>query len=258
MKELHVPKNVIDFHNHVGEWQEYQRIEAEEDFSIVLSVMDRCNIRVIVQFLGGSPEEEENNRSAFELAKRYPDRIIPFAGINPNYDDDITARLQRYLAEGNIRGIKLHPTCYKSAVTEPVYEKIFAFAHKHSLMVLSHTWHKSPECDPKLFVEISRSFPGVPIVLGHSGGTEKMGAVEAAKQSDDLYLELCTSFTHQGALEEMVAEIGDDRILFGSDMPFIDPRTTMGWIIGADIPEESKENIFYNNGKALLEKQTQS
>jgi uncharacterized protein len=253
MTEYRMPDKVIDVHTHVGEWQEFHRHETEGDFKEVLDVMNRCNIEKIVLFVGGTPEEKELNNSVFRLAEKHPRRIVPFAGVNPHYDEDLEERLERYLQKGKIRGIKIHPSSFRFGVTEKVYDKIFSFAHKHNLIIISHTWQDNPHCDPGMFVEISQSFPGLPIILGHSGGIAKEAAVAAAKKREELYLELCTSLTYQGALERMLGEAGDHRFLFGSDLTLIDPRTTMGWIMGADIPEESKKKIFYSNAKALLD-----
>ncbi|MFP4382599.1 MAG: amidohydrolase family protein [Spirochaetia bacterium] len=248
-----MPDRIIDMHTHVGEWQEFHRWETEGDFPAVLDVMNRCNIEKIVLFVGGTAEEEELNNSVFRLAKKFPDRVVPFAGINPHYREDLDERMERYLSRGKIRGIKIHPSAFRFGVTERVYDKVFSFASRHKLIVISHTWQDDVRCDPGLFVEISESYPGLPIILGHSGGVGKESAVKAAKKRDELYLELCTSLTYHGSLEWMLSEVGDHRFLFGSDLTLIDPRTTIGWITGADISGESKKKIFYENAKALLD-----
>jgi hypothetical protein len=241
----------IDFHTHVGEWQEYHRAETARDFENILSVMDACEIQRIVLFVGGTQEEEYCNDITFSLARSHPSRVVPFAAVNPHYDDGIAERLSGYVARGGIRGIKLHPDVYRRKVTEDVYDRIFSFADEHRLIVLSHTWHESAFCAPELFGEIADSYPNARIVLGHAGGVRKEGATRVAAEHD-VYLELSTSFTYLGSLERMVDAIGPDRILYGSDMPFIDPRTTIGWIEGSGISEEAKDGIFYDNAAALL------
>jgi uncharacterized protein len=241
----------IDFHTHVGEWQEYHRAETARDFETILTVMDECGIERIVLFVGGTQEEEYCNGITFSLARSHPNRVVPFAVVNPHYEDGIAERLSGYVQRDGIRGIKLHPDVFRRKVTEPVYERIFSAANEHGLIVLSHTWHESAFCAPELFGEIADSYPSARIVLGHAGGVRKDGATRIAAEHN-VYLELSTSFTYLGSLERMVDAIGSERILYGSDMPFIDPRTTIGWIEGSGISEDAKNRIFYENAAALL------
>ncbi|MCK4983346.1 MAG: amidohydrolase family protein [Victivallaceae bacterium] len=244
-------KRIIDFHTHLGEWQECHGINTVKDFSQILLVMDICGIAKIVLFVGGTNEEEIQNNNVYQLCKKHPDRIIPFMGINPHYSDDIDERLEKYVNEYQMKGIKLHPDVFRLSVKEKVYEKIFSFADKYRLTVISHTWAGSQFCAPELFGELADTYKHATIILGHAGGVNKKSAIETAKKHN-VYLELCTSFTFYGSLENMISEIGDDRILFGSDLPFIDPRTTIGWIKGADITDESKEKIFSKNAETIL------
>ncbi|MBU0478991.1 amidohydrolase family protein [bacterium] len=244
-------KRIIDFHTHIGEWQEYLRINTVKDFQQILSVMNICGIAKLVLFVGGTNEEEVQNHNVYQLYKKYPDRIIPFMGINPHYSDNISERLEKYVNEYQMKGIKLHPNVFRLSVKEKVYDKIFSFADRHQLTVISHTWEGSQFCAPEFFGEISDTYKNATIVLGHAGGSKKESAVKTAKKHN-VYLELCTSFTFYGSLENMISEIGDDRILFGSDTPFIDPRTTIGWIKGTNISDASKEKIFFKNAETVL------
>jgi predicted TIM-barrel fold metal-dependent hydrolase len=49
-----------------------------------------------------------------------------------------------------------------------------------------------------------------------------------------------------------VNEAGADRVLFGSDMPLMDPRPQIGKIITADISDEAKQLILGDNARRLL------
>lgn len=50
----------------------------------------------------------------------------------------------------------------------------------------------------------------------------------------------------------LVKEIGSKRVLFGTDMPFLDPRPALGRVAMADISDEEKKDIFGLNMKYLL------
>jgi len=50
----------------------------------------------------------------------------------------------------------------------------------------------------------------------------------------------------------LVNEAGADRVLFGSDMPLMDPRSQIGKIITARISDEAKQKILGGNASRLL------
>ena len=55
-----------------------------------------------------------------------------------------------------------------------------------------------------------------------------------------------------GSIEELVQGAGEDRILFGSDAPLMDPRIQMGRVVTAEISEQAKEKILGMNAAKLL------
>ena len=50
----------------------------------------------------------------------------------------------------------------------------------------------------------------------------------------------------------MVNEAWADRVLYGSDMPLMDPRPQMGKIITAQISADAKRQILGRNAQKLL------
>ena len=66
------------------------------------------------------------------------------------------------------------------------------------------------------------------------------------------YLETCSTFRTPGVIEELVDGVGADRVLFGSDMPLMDPRSQIGKIITARISDEAKQKILGGNAGRLL------
>ncbi|MFH1566401.1 MAG: amidohydrolase family protein [Gemmatimonadota bacterium] len=67
-----------------------------------------------------------------------------------------------------------------------------------------------------------------------------------------MYLETCSTYRTPGVLEELVAGAGADRVLFGSDMPLMDPRVQIGKIVTADLADEDKRLVLGLNARRLL------
>ncbi len=49
----------------------------------------------------------------------------------------------------------------------------------------------------------------------------------------------------------MVARVGADRILWGTDNPFIDPRPGLGRMLCAEVSDEDKRKMLGLNAKRL-------
>ena len=89
-------------------------------------------------------------------------------------------------------------------------------------------------------------------VLAHAGAGNKWDAVQTAREVPNVYLETAARAAPAGSLERVVAEVGADRVLYGSDMPVFDARHQVGRIVTADISEHDKRNILGLNATRLL------
>ena len=69
---------------------------------------------------------------------------------------------------------------------------------------------------------------------------------------DNVYGDLAVSGKPEGNVEWFVKEVGSKELLFGSNMPFYDPRPTFGRIALANISKEAKADILGLNMARLL------
>jgi len=120
--------------------------------------------------------------------------------------------------------------------------------------VLSHGWAGDAHCDPQQFVSVAQRYPEVKLIMGHSAGTVEGNAeaAEAAAQADNLYLDLTGSIKGYGMLEWLVARVGAERILFGTDSTFIDPSGTLGFVLAARISDDEKRQILGGNARRVF------
>jgi hypothetical protein len=151
--------------------------------------------------------------------------------------------------------IKFHPDLHKYPVNGDAYRPLWDFANQTRAVVLVHTWDSDPNCGPLMFAPISRSHPQARIILGHSGVTWRgyEQALETAQAAPNTYLDITGSQSHRGILERVVARVGADRVLFGSDMPYLEAAVSLGRILSAKISDDGKERILRCNFRKLIE-----
>lgn len=246
---------VFDCHGHYGSWLDfpvYQNSAGE-----MLAVMDRIGIDwLAVSSLDACYcDQRRGNDAAYAVVAAHPDRLLAYAVINPNFPELIEEELARWPKQAPRPLIKLHPYLHRYPVTGPNYRAMWEFADRASAVVLSHTWESDPTCGPLLFEPLARQYPGARILLGHSGVTRKgyEEAIQAARGAENLFLDTTGSQSHEGIVEHCVEQVGAERVLFGSDLPFLEAAMGIGRIAFARLPDNRKEAILGLNFKRLIE-----
>lgn len=126
----------------------------------------------------------------------------------------------------------------------PFFEKFFNKTHELNLPVLFHTG--SGFSSPGLVLKVAKKFPKLPIILGHL----REASANALKTAENVYVE--TSGTLPDFIEVSV-DIDEDRILFGSDVPYYRYPTQIAIVEAAEISRKTKRKIFYENFQKLFD-----
>ena len=120
---------------------------------------------------------------------------------------------------------------------------MWEFAHRNSAVVLTHTWESDPTCGPLMLEPIARDYPGARILLGHSGVTRKgyAEAIEAARRCENCTSTLPAPRATKGIVEHCVEQVGVERVVFGSDLPFLEAAMGIGRIAFARLPDSQRK-----------------
>ncbi len=244
---------VIDMHGHLGPCPNFHIPDCSAAAMVVR--MDRVGTKVLCisshtalysDFVAGNDE----TAAAIE---EFPTRFIGAVVLNPHYPDEIVPELDRCLGLGGFRLIKLHSTLQKFRLDAELCEPVWREAERRSLPVLVHSWAGSADCGLDACRKVAEKHPDVRLILGHSLAPDGWpDACRLAEKHPNVYLETATSQVHFGQIEDMVSRIGPDRILFGSDMPFIDPSPQLAKVAFARIPEDAKQKLLAANAARLL------
>jgi predicted TIM-barrel fold metal-dependent hydrolase len=182
--------------------------------------------------------------------REFPDEIIGYAALDPNYVTDWQAECRYYYEECDFQGMKPYWPRMEQPYNDPLYDPWWDYGNKHHLFALMHP---SDNFRKEMF-DLAGRYPNVNFLLAHSGWTWKQARlhVEIAKAFPNCFLEITFTSVTNGSIEYMVREIGSERVLYGSDAPMRDPFPQFGWVAYADISEEDKRNILGRNMQKIL------
>jgi predicted TIM-barrel fold metal-dependent hydrolase len=245
---------IIDAHGHLGPYRNFYIPDPSAEG--IVSILDRCGVSraSIASHLAIGPDWILGNRLTAEAVAEYPDRLIGHAVANPHQPELIRAELAYAFDELGLRAIKLHPDMAAYSILGEGYRPAWEFAAERGCLVLCHTYHGSRFCDPQVFGQLAERYPQVPVLLVHSGALTAgfEGAIRLVKQYPNLYLDLSGSFITGAWIARMVREAGADRVVFSSDIPFIDLRYGLGRVLTAGLAEAEARLVLGGNILRLL------
>ena len=243
---------VIDFHSHLGRWGRYG---ADDDADLYLRIMDAAGIdRACVNCIFYGDARLCNDTTARFVA-RNPDRFVPVAFVNPHYPEEAIGELERAFDDLGMKFLKIYPDYFGKPNDDPAYFPIYEWVNDRGLAVMSHSAYPFDRLEVtivKRYTALTERFPRVTWVLAHGGGAGRKGELEAARALPDLYLETCGSGTSYTGVRSAVEAAGEDRVLFGTDMPLLDARQQAGKVVTADISETAKRKVLGLNAIRLL------
>lgn len=236
---------ILDAHVHLGpsgEWLPY--MDPERDAQTVIAAMDEADIKKAIIFPNPVVGDRypEMNDIIFEAVEEYPHRFIGFGRVDPRRGKEAVDEVKRCYDMG-LAGIKLHPFVETYRPDHKNFEVLFDVIHEKDMIVLTHTGQGFASAG--LMKPVLEEREDMKVILGHLNE----GCISAAKKYDNVYVD--TSGTRVYMLEYACHKI-PDKIVFGSDYPYLNYRVEKTVVEAADIPDKEKENIFANNLKRLL------
>ncbi|TBT83027.1 metal-dependent hydrolase [Propioniciclava sinopodophylli] len=235
---------ILDAHGHLGTWGDFFIPHADPAW--LIATLDRVGISAIgvSHLLGVGHDARTGNRLALEASEQFAGRIGVWLVGDP-HDREAVARLSDDVDHTGVWGVKLHPDTHQVQLTDERYEPLLAFAAERGLPVLTHTHTGSVWSDPALAAEVSKRHAGMPILLGHSGLVENGLTRTAAIMADhpDLIAEICGSQLTRRWLTRLVRLVGADRVVYGSDACFFDPRPALGRLLAAELTDPERDSV---------------
>jgi len=241
---------VIDMHVHLGPYQGiYFPNPWPQD---MIRSMDRCGVRMVVSSSHAALIDTKENIKMADIIEKHPGRFRAYWVINPNYPERIQGEIDQFSELKGFVGFKFLSDYHKYPITDPRYQPALEYADKHKLLILMHTWGKSPYDSPVLVEKLASKYSYVTFLMGHSGYGEWEKAIQVARDYHNVYLELTAAYAVNGVIDWMVLEAGSEKIVFGTDLPWFDPHYGIGCVLFSRIADEDRHNILHRNAERIL------
>lgn len=184
-------------------------------------------------------------------------RLFPFPSVHPGSPRAVEEI--RQIAEAGFRGVKLHPEYQDFHVDDPLLEPLYRALERHRLVALFHAGHDIgfPDSDraaPARFLALQRAFPDLRIVASHLGGFRRWSEVAEHLLGSSLWFDTSYTLGHIPAalLGEILRGHRPDRLLFGTDSPWVDQSKALAAFRALRLPPEREELILGANARGLL------
>lgn len=248
---------IIDVHSYYGYWPwPIKNMKMSE----IISLMNELNIEkaIMVSSLAINYDFVEGNRELASAIEGH-DNLLGYVYINGHYVQKSLEEMEKYLGRKNFVGVKFHPEYSQTRVDAKENEVFFDLLEKkYKKVLLVHTWslpeHNNPVpySLPLYAINLAKRHPHLKIIMGHMGGPGWKEAVIQAKQVDNVWLDIVTSYSHYDKIEYAVKKLGSSRILFGTGMTENNPSVQVGAVLEANISEDSREKIFWKNAQEMF------
>ncbi len=247
---------IVDAHCHMGNYYNFYFSEAGIDEMIhdadILGVDRVC----IAPHAAISCNFKLGNRQLLDAVQRYPHRVFGLLTLNPHKPEEIDGEFEKYYAAEQFIGVKIHPGLHNYPVNGENYTKVFDKVKQLGGFVLAHTWEGGATDGINMNEEVIRSYPEIPYILGHSGGTPEgvVNAIRVVNKYENAYLDTSGFEFSNTWIEEIAAKADNTKILFGSDYPFHDLRGGISRILFSDLDDDVKAGILSGNFRNMAAK----
>ncbi|MFO7611527.1 MAG: amidohydrolase family protein [Clostridia bacterium] len=243
---------IIDCHCHLGRYFNFS--VPGHSSGDMIRAMDNIGVSTacISAHMTLTSDIEIGNAEMFGAVSLFPGRFVGFFTFNPHYPGLMESMMPEYFKNKSVRGIKIHQGTHLTNLMNPNYRACYSFANKYRLPVMIHTWDGETI---ESIHELSSEYPGAVFIMGHFGAVpaNMKKAAGVIKSRNNVFGDTTLSMMMERNVEWLTEIAGADKVLYGTDMPFIDPRACMGRILGAYISGADKERILGMNISGILE-----
>lgn len=226
----------------LNNWLDAKKLsEEQERFNIKKALVYHSYSRDYDAYFGDKKliEEIKGNPNL------YPSWVLLPIDIFPT---DTLDRLLEEFKIHKVKAVRLFPDLHNFILEEEIVGDLLSFLEELKIPILL-----SPNNSGwKDIYAILRNHPNLRLVLVDLTYRQSSYIFPLLKRYKNVYVELSGYITFLG-IETLYKRFGGERMIFGSNLPYKSPGSTIYYIEKADIPDEIKDYIAYKNADRLIQ-----
>jgi uncharacterized protein len=203
------------------------------------------------------------------VAQQYADRFIGFASVDPWKGVVAIKEMERSVQELGLRGLKLHPTAQAFFPNDTHFYPLWEKCAELGIPVLFHTGqtgigagtpggggYKLKYAQPIPYLDdVAADFPDLTIIMAHPAVPWQEEQLSVALHKANVYIDLSgwSPKYFRPVLLQYATTLLQDKVLFGSDYPALQPDRWLRDFEALEIKEEVRRKILLENARKLLQ-----
>lgn len=240
---------IVDGHVHIGK---STRLQINMDGEGLVRIADSIGVDKLccTDLTALFYDMHEGNRLLYDEMQRFPDRILGYASLHSTrFGKEALDEIRRCREEYGMHGLKIYSTPEMS-IAEPAMIPIMELCSELKMPILAHT--TPAECE-----YLMTRVPEAQFIMAHAGGQPFANgdwnrAIMVARRFPNLYLDTACSTVDTGFVEVCVHALGADRVIFGTDVPLLDPWPQLAKVKETRLTEAQRELLMGGNILRLM------
>ncbi len=213
-------------------------------------------------------EPPDANDYVAEIVRRHPEQFMGFATVDPWRGKQAVQELQRAVRELGLKGLKLHPVHQAFFPNDtrfyPIYEKCVELG----VPVLFHTGFAAAgagmpggaglklkySAPIPCIDDVAADFPQLTIIMAHPAWPWVEEQIAVALHKPNCFIDL-SGWSPRYIPEALIRETNTrlrDKVLFGSDYPYMPPDRWLREFEELSIRDEVRPKVLLENARRVL------
>jgi predicted TIM-barrel fold metal-dependent hydrolase len=202
-----------------------------------------------------------------EVRDEYDDFFVGFASVDP-LKDDCVEEAERAIKDLDLSGFKFQQIAQGFDPSDPEHEELFSTIEDLGVPVVFHGGNstlgagapggrglKIKYGNPMLIDDVAAEHPDLQILLAHPAFPWEKEQLAICQQKGNVYMDLSGWMPRY--IDDQVLHYAktllQDKVMFGTDYPMIDPAPWLEQFAELDFPDEVQRKILWENAEEFLE-----
>lgn len=202
-----------------------------------------------------------SNDGVASFVKKYPNKFIGFAGLDPHKGMAAIDELKRSVNDLGLKGASIDPYLAQIYVNDAKYYPIYAKCCELDIPIVITTGPATlvpgaviDHVAPRYIDFVARDFPELRIIVSHGGYPWVNEMIMVAQRNQNVYFDMSEyellplSETYVQAANTIIS----DKLLFASAHPFVDFKDALKTYDKLPFTDEVREKVMYKNAARVL------